>query len=125
MKNVDDVDTIVCSAKAESLKNVFLEEKRWYPVRMHSRMLHKIKYLAIYEASPTSAIRYIDRIKQIKPYENDSNDKGKKYELVLVGNPLRVKPIKMTKETIKLVPQSPRYTSKKLIENGNSLRDIF
>jgi len=118
----DSIDTVVCSASIENAKKVFLEEKRWYSIRISSRMLHKLKYLAIYENRPVSAIRYIGKIKEVKLHDVSNNIK--KYE-ILVDKPRRIKPIKMTEETSKLVPQSPRYTMKKLIDNGETLYDLF
>jgi len=125
MKNIDEIDTIVCSAKSDNLKKVFLAKKKWYPVRINSKMIHRLKYLAMYETSPISAIRYIGTIKKIEPFENSNDDSKKKYQILLKGKPQEIPPIKMTKESITRTPQAPRYTTKKLINNGKTLLDIF
>ena len=78
------------------------------------------KNLAIYEKSPITAINYIGRVKEIKSYKNTG-----KYEIILDGAPIKIKPIKLTKNELNFVPQSPRYTIKSLIDKAKTLSDIF
>jgi len=120
MRKLATIDTLVCPAREEGFNEVFLNENRWFAVRIHPNRIPQIKYLAMYEVSPISAIRYVGAVKEIKPYKNTG-----KYEIVLEGKPAKIKPIKATKDTMHLVPQAPRYTVKSLIDKANTLEDIF
>jgi len=120
MRKLPGIDTIVCPAQPEGFNEVFLNENRWFAVRIRHTMIPKLKYLAMYEKNPISAIRYIGRIKEIKPYKNTG-----KFEIVLDGKPQKITPIKLSKEFPNLFPQAPRYTIKSLIDKGRKLEDIF
>jgi len=115
-----DIDTIVCAAKPEGFNQVFLKEHRWFEVRIGSKMKDKIKYLAMYESSPISEIKYIGEVKEIKPYKNTANS-----EIVLSGPPKKIKPITLTKKNPHLAPQSHKYTLKSWIDQAETLEDIF
>jgi len=120
MRRLAEIDTLVCPAKEDGFNAVFLGEHRWFPVRINPIRIQKIKYLAIYEKSPIAAINYIGRVKEIKSYKNTG-----KYEIILDGAPVKIKPIKLTKNELNFVPQSPRYTIKSLIDKAKTLSDIF
>lgn len=121
MRRLPEIDTIVCPAQEEGFNDVFLKENRWFAIRIHPKRLPKIKYLAMYEVKPISAIRYIGEVVEIKPYKNTG-----KYEVVLKG-PARMleTPIKLSKEYPKLAPQASKYTVSKLFEGATKLEDIF
>jgi len=120
MNDSPKIDTIVCAAKPEGFKNVFLKEDRWYKVRISRKMKNKIKYLAMYESYPISAIRYIGEVKTIKPYKNSDYS-----EIVLKGKAQKIKPITLSKENPYLAPRSIKYTRKKWIEEAKTLDDVF
>ncbi len=120
MRRLEEIDTLVCPAKEDGFNDVFLNENRWFAVRINPQRISKIKYLAMYESKPISAIRYIGVVKEIKPYKNSG-----KYEIILEGKPTKIKPIKATGDTLSLAPQSPRYTIKSLIDKATTLADIF
>jgi len=120
MRKLPGIDTIVCPAQEEGFNEVFLKENRWFAVRIRHTMIPKLKYLAMYEKNPISAIRYIGRIKEIIPYKNTG-----KFEIVLDGKPQKITPIKLSKEFPNLFPQAPRYTIRSLIDKGRKLEDIF
>jgi len=120
MRRLPDLDTIVCPAQEEGFNDVFLKEHRWFQIRIHPKRIPKIKYLAMYETAPVSAIRYVGSVKEIKPYKNTG-----KYEVVLDGPPTKIKPIKLSKEYPNLAPQASKYTIKKLIDQASKLEDIF
>ena len=120
MRRLPEIDTLVCPAREDGFNAVFLGEHRWFPVRINPIRIQKIKYLAIYEKSPVAAINYIGKVREIKPYKNTG-----KYEIILDGKPIKIKPIKLTKNELNLVPQSSRYTIKSLIDKASTLSDIF
>lgn len=120
MRRLPEIDTLVCPAREEGFNDVFLGEHRWFAVRIHPKRIPKIKYLAMYEVKPVSAVRYIGKVKEIKPYKNTG-----KYEIVLEGLPTKINPIKLSDEKHNLAPQAPKYTTKALIDKAKKLEDVF
>lgn len=119
--NISDIDTIVCPAREEGFKETFLGENRWYAIRISPSVIPQIKYIAMYETAPVSAIRWIGVVSSIKPYK----DTGK-YEIKITEKRKLPKELKLTPEEGKrgVAPQAPRYTQKKLIDKAKKLRDI-
>lgn len=122
VRNLSDMNTIVCPAKERGFKNVFKEKDEWYAIRISSEMIPRIDYIAMYETAPTSAIRWAGKVEKIEPYK----DTGK-YRLFISEKWKLENPVELTKKEAKegLAPRSPRYTKYKLIENGGTLKDIF
>lgn len=121
MRSLPEIDTIVCPAQEDGFNEVFLKEHRWFQIRIHPSKIPKMKYLAMYESAPISAINYIGEIAEIKPYKNTG-----KYELVLRGPAQKLKtPIKLSNDYPNLAPQGPKYTIKSLFEGAKKLEDIF
>jgi hypothetical protein len=65
--DVSDIDTVVVPAQDEGFEQVFMGEDRWYKVRIHGRMIPKLKYAAVYRVAPTSAITHVAPISSIEP----------------------------------------------------------
>ncbi len=121
MRKPSEMDTIVCPAQQDGFNKVFLQEHRWFQIRINSSKIPKIKYLAMYESAPVSAINYIGRVADIKPYK-----KTGKYEIILRGPAQKLKtPIKLSSDNPNLAPQGPKYSSKSLFNDAKILEDIF
>jgi len=120
MRKNPEIDTIVCAARDEGFNEVFLTENRWFAITINPIRIPKIKYIAMYEVKPISAIRYVGKVKEIKPYKNSG-----KYEVILEGPATKIKPIKLSSENPNLAPQAPKYTIKTLIDKASKLEDIF
>ena len=120
MRKNPEIDTIVCAAREEGFNEVFLTENRWFAITINPIRIPKIKYIAMYEVKPISAIRYVGKVKEIKPYKNSG-----KYEVILEGPATKIKPIKLSSENPNLAPQAPKYTIKTLIDKASKLEDIF
>lgn len=116
VKEIEDIDTMIAPAKADGHKKVFLEQKAWWAVRISPSILPKLKYLAMYEVSPISAIRWVGKIQSIKPYEETG-----KYKIYL-SEISEIKPIKL--ETPRNAPQGPRYTTYELLRNAKTMDDV-
>lgn len=116
IKDIDDIDTMVAPAKAEGFKRVFLEQKEWYAVRIASSVIPRLKYLAMYEVAPISAIRWVGKIESIQPYE----DTGK-YRIYL-SEINKIEPIKLGNP--KYTPFGPRYTTYELLQKAKDLGDL-
>ena len=111
-----DIDTIVVPAKKSGLDEVFIGENCWYQIRIHSSMLQKIKYIAGYQTTPTSAITHIATLKSIEPYK-DTN----KYILHFTEPAQEISKIPLKQKGRAKAPQGPRYTTRDRIENAQTL----
>lgn len=114
-------DTLVCSAKEDGFKMAFLEQKAWWAVRISAKYLPFIKYLAMYQVAPISAITYYGEVERIEPYNEDPS----KYKLYLKGDPIKLKKIVGLGENPHLKPQGPRYAKMDEILKAQTLDDIF
>jgi len=122
IRDMSEMDTIVCAANEDGFKEVFLGENQWYAIRISSSMIPQLKYIAMYETAPISSIRYYGLIKEIKPYK----DTGK--YIVYLSERRKIGPIKSTpqeRKAGKYVPQGPTYTKFGLLKKGKTLKDIF
>ena len=93
VRNIADVDTIVCPANKEGFEETFLGENMWYAIRMSPSIIPQIKYVAMYETAPISSIRWIGTVKTIRPYK----DSGK-FQIILNTREQLPKPLKLTAE---------------------------
>ena len=115
------VDTIVIPAQEEGFVEVFLGENRWYQIRINSSMIDKIKFIAVYQVAPESAITYFAEVESIEQWQ-DSNkyvvnfkDKAKK-----IPNPVKLLP------TGKVKPlQNIRYAVLDKILKAKNLDEAF
>ncbi|MSV33925.1 MAG: hypothetical protein EXS76_04325 [Nitrosarchaeum sp.] len=114
-----DFDTIVCPAHDWGIQDVFLKEKRWYAVTMQKKNINKIKFLALYEIRWKS-IRYVAKIKRIEPFENT-----RKFQIIIEGEPIKIKSIRRSKNYPHLAPQNKVYTKFEYFKNATFLEDIF
>lgn len=126
IKELSDVDTIVCPANEEGFKEVFIKQNRWYAIRISPSMIPQLKYIAMYETAPTSAIRWIGEIEKIEKCVRPGYEQSGKYE-VFIKEKREIKPLKLSDEkNIKgIAPQGPRYTKVEFIEKAKKLSDIF
>ncbi len=113
----EEIDTIICSAREYGFKSVFLDKKQWYSIRISSGLLPKLKYLAIYEVSPVSAIRWAGKIEKIEKYEG-----GPKYILYL-SEIFQVGPVKADSQ--KFAPQGSRFTCFDILSTATKISEIF
>jgi hypothetical protein len=117
VKEIAEIDTIVCPAREEGFKEAFIEQKAWWAVRIAVSIIERLKYIAMYEVAPISAIRWAGKIQSIQPFEDTGKYKIYLSEIFEVG------PIKLG--ISKLAPQAPRYTTFELLKKAKTLADIF
>jgi uncharacterized protein with ParB-like and HNH nuclease domain len=116
-----EIDTIVCAcSNPEDIEQVFFKEQHWHKIRIGADMKDRIKYIAIYESAPISAITCIGKVKEIKPFENSEYS-----ELILSEKPEKINPILLPKNNPTIAPQSHKYTTKSLINRAKTLEDMF
>ena len=84
----DRLDTVVVPAKPSSVKETFLGENCWYPVRIAGGKLDSIKFIAAYESAPTSAITHYAEVSHIERYGEDG-----KYKIYFADKAMAIGPI--------------------------------
>ena len=115
-----EIDTIVVPARKDGFSEVFLGENRWYAIRIHSSMIAKIKYIAVYQVAPVSAITHIASVASIEQWKVSS-----KYVVTFTSPAEKISPIKLIAKSIVKAPQAPRYTSKTRLDTAKSLDEAF
>ena len=114
-------DTIVVPAKKSGFERVFLGENCWYAIRINSREIPKLKYIASYRVAPISAVTYISEIAEIVPYQ----DSGK-YLVKFKSKAVELKTaVKLEAGRLGSAPQGPRYTTRKKILNSSWLHELW
>lgn len=115
-----DMDTIVVPAKEDGFNDVFIKEKCWHSIRIHSSMIPRIEYIAAYQSAPVSAITHFAKVLRIEQWK-DSN----KYILIFEESAEPIGPIGLVSNGVVKAPQAPRYTSIKRLRNATSLDNAF
>lgn len=119
-KEESDFDTMICPAKEDGFQEAFLWEKARWAVRISKSRLDKIKYIAMYQVAPISAITYYGKVKKIELYE----DTGK-YKLYLDGDPIKIDhPIELWEDS-SLSPQWPKYVLLNKLTKAKTLKDLL
>lgn len=119
----DEIDTIVVPAKADGFQEVFINENRWYAIRIHSSMLAKIKYIAVYQVAPVSAITYVAPVSKIERW-NDSN----KYVVYFSEPASKIGPLTLASKGTEAkgkAPQGPRYTTHAKLISSKTVEEVF
>ena len=116
-----DIDTIVCPAREEGFKHAFLNNDAWWAIRISPSFIPQLKYIAMYETKPVSAIRWVAKIKQngIQPYKNTG-----KY-IVYVEKKLKIGPIELGSSKKGIAPQAPRYTNFGKLKNAKKVIELW
>ena len=115
-----EIDTIVVPAREDGFEDVFLNENRWYAIRIHSSMIPKLKNIASYRVAPESAITHIAPINNIERWK-DTN----KYVVNFSIPAKKIKPIRLIPKSVVKAPQAPRYTTLERIKKAKTLDDVF
>ena len=118
--DLDELDTIVVPAREDGFKEVFIGQKCWYQIRISAAMLDKIKYIAVYQVSPISAITHVAEVDRIEKYKESD-----KYILYFKDNAKPIKNVSLSGATKGKAPQAPRYTTYAKLMEANILDDLW
>ncbi len=121
--DVEEIDTVVVPAREDGFEEVFVNENRWYQIRIHGSMKPQIKYIAVYRVSPISAITHIAPVKSIEPWKDTD-----KYVVNFAEPAHEIGPIQLVpKESNgrEKALQNLRYTSMDRLENAKTLDDLW
>lgn len=118
--DLDELDTIVVPAREDGFKEVFIGQKCWYQIRISAAMLDKIKYIAVYQVSPISAITHVAEVDRIEKYKESD-----KYILYFKNNAKPIKNVSLSCATKGKAPQAPRYTTYAKLMEASNLDDLW
>lgn len=115
--NPSEIDTIVVPIREQWFQN-FLNENRYYGLRLESSMRERIKFIACYRVSPISAITHLATIKSIEPW-------GKTGKWLINFEKIEeINTIPLNKNGKVKAPQNHRYTLRNKLLNASTLDDI-
>lgn len=120
LSDARDFDTIVCPATGDGLQKAFIGKNAWWAVRIGEANIPKFKYVAIYESSPISAIRYYARITKIEPFP----DKPGKYIIHHDGEVHELENHIVIGNTPQLSLYGPRYYKLSDIISSKSMAEL-
>ncbi len=118
--DIERLDTVVVPAREDGFIETFLEENRWYSIRMHDTMRPQIRYIAVYRIRPVSAITHIAEVESIEPWK----DTGK-YVVNFTGPAEEIEHIPYIKGGRVMALQNLRYTTRERLMAAGSLDDIW
>ena len=111
-------DTVIVAASSESFSQIFIGERSWYPIRLDVRRLHSLKWIAVYQTRPISAITFLARIVRIEKYLETG-----RYRLALDGLERLGFPISFVDLKTKSM-QGQRYSRVAKILQAKSIDDL-
>ncbi len=115
-------DTIIVPAREMGFNTVFLGQNQWYDIRISQSRMRNLKYIAVYQVAPVSAITYYAKIKEIVDSDNVHGYK----KIIIEGEPIKLeKPIRLGGDNTFLAPQGSRYTFISRLLNAFTLEDLF
>jgi hypothetical protein len=118
--SIAEVDTVVVPAREDGFKEVFLGENRWYEIRIHHNLIPRIKYIAVYQVAPVSAITHWAPVKNIEPWQ----DSGK--FVVNFAEPAKeISSIPLVPKSRIKALQNIRYTSFNRLQKAKTLDEVF
>jgi len=111
-------DTIIVCAREDSFYSVFLEQWCWYPIRIGSEKLASLKWIAVYQTAPVSAITHFARIDQIVDYKDTGRYK------IIFDEPEDLEiPIALGENRSKTL-QGQRYTTLERLKMARVVEDL-
>jgi hypothetical protein len=111
-------DMLIVSAREASFLKHFIEEKSWYPVRIDSRRIDALKWIAVYQSRPISAITHLAKIVSIRQYSYSREYQVDFEEPEKLASPIRPDP------EDKLIFQGQRYSWKRKIGAAMFMSDL-
>lgn len=110
-------DTIVVPARKDGFERVFIGENSWYAIRIRSDRIPQLKYIAVYQVAPISAITHLAEIKTI-----ESVDQSGKYRVVFARPAEKIRPIHLGSRS-KI--QSPVYCAYERLRTAKDVDDLL
>lgn len=118
--DTSELDTVVVPAREDGFEEVFIGENRWYQVRIHGSMRPQIKYIAVYQVAPVSAITHIAPVRSIEPWKDTD-----KFVLNFSEPAKPIGPISLLKSGRIKALQNLRYTTRTRLLSSKTLDDVW
>jgi len=118
--NVEPFDTILASAEPDSMKDMFLKERKWGEIKIARARYPLIKYIVIFVKSPISAVTHRGTVSYIQ-----YNPKTGKSMIFLKGAPEKIKPIRYNEKFLHHNAHGIKYTTNERVNNANTLADLY
>lgn len=114
-------DTVVFPAHEEGFREAFLDEGRWYYVRVSKERIPNLKYVAVYVGTPISQITHYAKIAR-DGFEYDENEK--KYVIHFEGQAIELEnPIPLGGISAAST-RAPRYTTLQKLLTAEEYKDL-
>lgn len=113
-------DTIIIPMGGRDFARDFLREGCWHGVRISPPRLEALKYIAVFQLAPISALTHYTRIERIEPL-----DKTGKYSIYLKQEPVPIEPLRYQVRDPKRLLRTPRYSYLERILNVEFIEDLF
>lgn len=113
-----EFDTIIVPARIKGFNDVFLGQNAWWAVSIGKNKIPYLKYIAIYQKKPISAITHYAKIKSIEKYKNTDQ-----FAIYFDGPPIEIKYIKY--DSLSVAPQKQRYTTIDVLLKSKKLSDVL
>jgi hypothetical protein len=116
----EEADTVVVPAHEAGARETFLGEHRWHAVRIHGAMRPRIKYIALYQVAPVSAITHVAPVRSIEPWKESDR------VVVNFAEPAEpISPIRWVRGGHVKTFQNLRYTTYARLTAAKTLDDIW
>lgn len=115
-----ETDTIIVPAKREGFEKVFLGEDCWHAIRIAGGMLPKIRYIAVYQSHPVSAVTHVAPVDRIESYGEEG-----KYRLVFSAKARSLECPVPFGNAAPGAMQGPRYTNYDRLMAAKKLTDLI
>ena len=112
------IDTIIVPAKPEGFERVFLSQNCWFAVRIAAGKLDKIKWIAVYQSQPVSAITYVAPVDRIEPYGEEGKFK------IIFSEPAKPIPPVHFGSIPSGAMQGIRYTTREKLLKAKEIKDL-
>jgi len=115
----EELDTIVVPSHPKGFEEVFLGQSRWPNLKIDCSRLVSVKFIAVYQTKPISAITHYAEIASFSRLE-----KAGRFDITFSGKPQKLVPVKFTAADVCAV-QGPRYTNLNLVLEATNLTSAF
>lgn len=118
----DDFNLVIFPAHYNGYQHAFLNENKWYYVRMNANKIEKIQYVACYVGSPVSQITHYAKVSHITKAHGDNEGK---YIIHFSGSAIELpKNISLGELSVHAM-RSPRYTTLEKLLRVDTLDQLF
>ncbi len=111
-------DTIIVPARKDGFEKVFLGEDSWYSIRLKADKIPDLKYIAVYQVAPISAITHVAKIKEIITSDEDTS----KYKVIFEDKAEEIRNIPLGRKS-KI--QSPVYGQYEKLQNCKNVDELL